>query len=243
MLVAVIDDDFWRRESMTRALSSHADIDVVLSVTQDDVLASTVELWNGIDLAIVDVLDERAPGEVGTDLYSGIMALDHLRDLPVRTLAITPHEGHPIVQLRLYQAGPDWVYYRWELNDPEALVEALCRPMPSRQPRRPTADELREFGVASAQVNEVIKHYEKSELYGRVHSTVGLKHLTVSRRTLDRFRSTTSVLGFRSTEQLSTVRQARRTPRWPDVRSFLLVAMGRPHTSDAPSPVANPPEQ
>ena len=224
--VAVVDDDAWKRSAMAEQLDATGGVDVVNALDQDQATAWPTEMWKQTDVAVVDVFDDRAPGEIGTDLYSGIMAVECLAPLPVRTLAIVPNEGHPLVQLRLCQANPDAVYSRWELPSLEELSRALFDPSP-RPPAVPHRSVLSSFGAERLNANEVVRLYLGSALAGRLEVGTGLKHVSMSRRELDRFRIAVAAAGFAGTEELNWASVNRRAPRWPDTRACLLRLLGR----------------
>src|SRR5438045_2488613 len=85
----------------------------------DQVTAATWprESWRDVDAVLVDIFDDSAVGEIGTDVYSGIGVVERTRDLPVRCIAVTPNCAHPLVQLRLHHAKPDYCYHRFQVLD------------------------------------------------------------------------------------------------------------------------------
>jgi len=213
---------------MAAQLEARPEIDVVCQLDQDKALAWPIENWSTVDVAVVDVLDEFAPAEMGTDLYSGIMTLQRIRELAVRTVAIVPHPGNALMALRIHESGADGVYHRWELNDLDQLVRAIADPDPARAPARPDQAELAAFGArVSAKVNEAVGHYEGSLVYGLVAPDIGQKSLAVPRRVLDRFRGQIAATGFDGTETRSLAGRRVLAPRWPDVRDYLLRLLGR----------------
>lgn len=225
--MVVIDDDHWKRTAMAEELRRNRDIEVVAVADQDLALLWPSEQWADVDLAIVDVFDENAPAEVGTDVFSGIAVLDQLRDLPVRTLAITPHCQHPLIQLRLHQADVDWLYHRWEVNDPDHLVAAVLEPSDDHVPQRPDESVLRLHGAHRAQTNRAVDIYLESSLAGRIRPDVEVDETGQSRRTVEGFRVDIAKAGFEGTEQLATWSRAYKAPRWPDVRDYVLTLLGR----------------
>ncbi|MCD9625249.1 hypothetical protein [Rhabdothermincola salaria] len=231
--VVVVDDDYWKRSSMAQKLNEHPTIAVTHALSQDETATWPLENWSGIDLAVVDIFDEHAPGEVGTDVFSGIKAIEILKPLPVRTFAITPHCQHPLVRLRLHHAGADWLYHRWEINDLDLLVEALLEPDDDHRPLTPSPSELEDIGCKASRPNDAIRLYEASPLYGRLRTEIGLKGLGVPRRKVDQLRVAVMETGFEGTEERSGAGERRiRAPRWPDIRDHLLAALGR---SDVPA--------
>jgi hypothetical protein len=226
--VAVIDDDRWRRSAMARHLDAHDATDVALEADHDRALRLPSDAWSEVDVAIIDVFDELAPAEVGTDLYSGIMTLAALRDLPLRTIAIVPHSGNALLRLRVHECGADAVYFRWELNELDPLIAAITTPAPDRAPIRPDAEELRGYGTrVSARVNDAIRHYEQSALYGQIGPETTQAALGLPRRAVNRFRTGVSSTGFDGTELRSGATRRVVAPRWPDVRDHVLRLLGR----------------
>jgi hypothetical protein len=198
--IAVIDDDYWKREHMAQELDSSPHIAVVHALDQDTAVAWSLAQWDEIDIAIVDVVDEMAPGEVGTDMFSGIQALERLKHIDVKTLAITPHRHHPIVELRIHQANVNWVYRRYEVNDLDRLVDVLLAPASDHQPVRPADDELERFGARVALPNNSVRAYERSEFHGLLTDDSGQKELKTTYRKLERFRHAVVRTGFKGTE-------------------------------------------
>jgi len=199
MRVAIVDDDYWQRDAMARAIGDDDRFTVALALTQDEVLQETDAesvRWEGVDLVIVDVFDESAPAEIGADVFSGIAALDHLhrikveRALRLELLAITTHCQHPLVQLRLAQSGANWAYHRWEVNSPELLIGVLLDPDPGHVPQRPAYADLAKHGSTEVDANGMVRAYERSAIAGRLTSDAGhdqLERQGVSRRAIDSF--------------------------------------------------------
>jgi hypothetical protein len=227
MRVVVIDDDHWKRSAMAAELDAHPSIGVVHVIDQDEAVAWPISRWEEIDVAVVDVFDENAPSEVGTDVFSGIAALDRLKELPVRTLAITPHCQHPLIQMRIFESRADALYHRWEVNDLGRLVDAILNPDDDHAPARPASPVLAAYGARRAATNSAVRVYERSPLFGLLRSDVGLKSLHLPRRTTDHFRTDIADTGFDGTEDLSYAGRRHLAPRWPDVRDFVLTLLGR----------------
>ena len=143
----------------------------------------------------------------------------------VRTLAITPHRQHPIVELRIFQANANWVYRRHELNDLDRLIDALLSPAPDHRPVRPDDEVLRSFGAGLALPNRSVQIYEASEFHARLTEDSGRKELRTTYRKLESFRIAITRTGFNGTEYRHDG-----GPRWPDVRAYVLRAIGRKDT-------------
>lgn len=231
--VVVIDDDHWKRTAIAQELEADKRIGLEAVIDQDEALRWHEDRWGGVDLAIVDIFDEQAPGEIGTDVFSGIAALDRLRDLPIKTFAITPHCQHPLIQLRINQAQPNWLYHRWEVNDPERLIQAILNPAEDHVLRRPSEDILGQYGVVRlrdgrlARTNESVRVYKRSALLGHLRPDLEIEDLPISRRRVETFRIKIARTGFMGTHNRSTATRNVRGPRWPDVRDYLLTLLGR----------------
>ena len=224
--VAIVDDNRYTREHMREELDRSPHIAVVFALDQDEALAWSSERWNEVDVAIVDVFDESAPFEPGTDLYSGISVLHRLRALPVRTIALTAHRFHPLVEQRIFESGADHLYHRWQVNDFVELEAAVLAPDPSHRPSSVPASVLRRYGADLAQINLSVITYERSALHGRLEADATHRTVRVTRRTLDAFAEAIRRLGFHAPPPPNT-RGVRDRARWPDVRDYLLVLLGR----------------
>ena len=74
--IVVVEDDPWKRDALADRLDASGQVEVTAALDQDDAAGRVDSFWKSVDIALVDVYDDRAPGEVGTDLYSGITAID-----------------------------------------------------------------------------------------------------------------------------------------------------------------------
>lgn len=234
LTVIVVDDDEWKRAGMVERLDATAEVDVVDAVDQDTAAKWTPDGWKDIDAVLVDVLDDRAPGEIGTDLYSGISVVERVARLPVRSVAVTPNCAHPLVHLRLHQAHPDFVYHRWQVATLEMLAEALRYPKGDHRLPEPDRNEIRMFGARKLLANDAVRTYVGSALYGKLQADVGLKELSrlgVSRRKVDSFKGQIVDHGFIYSDTLSNLerkgRKVYEPPRWPAIRDLMLTLLGR----------------
>jgi hypothetical protein len=230
--IAVVEDDPWKRGALVDRLAASREVEVVAALDQDDVAGRAESFWTSVEVALVDVYDEQAPGEVGTDLYSGITAIERLTPLKVTVVAVIPHTPHPLVQLRLAHANPDRVYRRWELDDVSRVLDALQADGPDRRPAWPLVDALRRCGAERAHPNAAVAAYLDSPLSGMLRPELRLSEIGLSRRQVDQLRFSIGRTGFSGTEQLSGAQRAVLAPRWPDVRDYLLRLLGR---LDAPA--------
>jgi hypothetical protein len=228
--VAVIDDDWFKREHMKQELDKSPHIAVVHAIDQDTAATWTEDEWGAIDFAVVDVFDDFAPLEIGTDLFSGVAALERLRDLEVRTIAITSHRHHPLVEHRVFQSGANYLYRRSELNNVDRLEFVLLNPDEERRPKAVKPQVLRRFGADQARMNRSVSAYEISPIYGKLYESATHRSVAVPRRTLDAF-----TRPFRKTNFVAPPPPEEPTMRmpakWVHVRDYLLVLIGR---KDAP---------
>lgn len=225
--VAVVEDDPWKRGALADRLSGSGQVEVVSALDQDDAARRSKDFWSSVDIALVDVYDDRAPGEVGSDLYSGITAIERLAPLDVAVVAMIPHTPHPLVQLRLAHARPDRVYRRWELADVPRILDAFREDGRDRRPVSPSVAELRRFGADRARPNVAIAAYLASPLNGMLRPGLKSSEVGLPRRTVDELRFAVARAGFAGVEQLSGAQRAVLAPRWPDVRDYLLRLLGR----------------
>ena len=142
-------------------LDAHDDIEVVHAMSHDDATEWSDEQFGEFDCAVVEVIDELARNEAGTDLFSGIDALERLRRLPVTTYAVTPHRHHPIVEQRIYQSGADFIYRQFEINDAEWFVSQLISPDESHRVRPVPSTELQKFGAERSRTNDAVDALER----------------------------------------------------------------------------------
>ena len=227
--VVIVDDDEWKRSGMRQRLDATAEIAVVEAVDEKTAASWPLDSWSEIDTVLVDIFDDRATGEVGTDLYSGISVVERVRRLPVRCIVVTPSCAHPLVQLRLHQAEPDFCYHRFQLAELGALSEALRYPARDHRLPAPDVDAIKSFGARKLLANDVVRTYCKSPLHGKLQSDSGHKALKsegVSRRAVDRFKDEVVGHGFDHTEA-DPPGAFDEPPRWPVVRSLVLRLLGR----------------
>ena len=228
--VAVVDDDWYKREHMRQELDRSPNIEVVHAIDQDMAKTWTGDDWGNIDCCIVDVFDDAAPLEVGTDLFSGIGAIERLHALRIRTIAITPHRHHPLVEHRIVQSGASSLHRRWEFNDLNQLEYVLLNPDPKRAPVEVPRKILRRYGADFTRANHAVAAYENSELYGRLQEDATHRSVKVPRRTLEAFTESIRSTGFYAPPPKGAP-EVRRDAKWAHVRDYLLILLGR---KDAP---------
>lgn len=242
--VVVVDDDQFKREGMAATLRSMPHFDVRELLDQDTAAAWPIDSWRDVEAVVVDVLDDVARGEKGTDLYSGLRVVERTRDLPVKCIAITPHCGHPLVQLRLHQARPDYCYHRYHLNSPELLADAVRFSDAKFRPAEPDRYLLRAMGAERLRANEAVRAYESSELYSMLELDVDVTSLKrkATHRAPERLRDALVGLGFDYTSTAAGQRKRLKRmerdgladhelddvkPGWTAVRDLILALLGR----------------
>lgn len=232
--LVIVEDEVWKREGMVANLAAHGGFEILAAVNHDEAFEWPRSRWSDIDVALVDVYDDHAPGEVGTDLYSGIRVVERMRDLPIRCVAITPSCAHPLVQLRLTQAAPDFCYHRYELRSLDVLATVLAWPDRARRPAAPDPHLLRRLGARELRANELVSAFETSPLHRVLRSTSGLKELSqqgVGRRAVNRSREIAVECGYLHFDTLDKESQAHylveELPRWPVIRDLILTLLGR----------------
>jgi hypothetical protein len=158
--------------------------------------------------------------EVGTDVYAGIELIERLRATGSRTrvVAITPTRANPLLTERLIGCGVDFVYERWDFEEPADLLRAILDPLERFRPRSHPAWVLTEEGLGLwADPNLAMAYYRASPLYGRVRP--GITQAAIGpRRSVIRLRDQVITTGFVGVGP---------RPRWNEVRDYLLKLAGR----------------
>lgn len=219
--VVIVDDDEFKRAGIRARLDATPEVAVVADVDQDIAASWPEDRWSDVDAVLVDIFDDRGVGERGTDLYSGIKVVDRVRPIKnLRCIAVTTSCAHPLVQLRLHQAGPDYCYHRFQLMDLEAVMEAVRFPERGRRLPPPDSSTIKSLGAWNLKANDVVRTYERSPLYPKLDAQAGIKELKavgVERRAIDQFKQQIVGHGFNHLEAV----------RWPAVRTLVLRLLGR----------------
>ena len=221
MRVAVFDDDLLTRAGARQVLRRHP------GITAARVQSLTVGLaMDGAELAdhdcvVVDVHDQsRERREVGTDVYAGIELVERLRATGsrARVVVITPTRANPLLTERLIGCGVDYVYERWDFQEPGDLLRAVLQPIERFRPLRHPSWVLTEEGLGLwADPNLAMAYYKASPLYGRIRPGVTQPAIG-SRRAATSLRDQVIATGFVG---------AGPRPRWNEVRDYLLKLAGR----------------
>jgi len=204
MRIAIVDDDPYKRTGMAVVLDPRPEVEVVHQLTQDEALGWSERQWGRLDYVVVDVFDDCNAGLEGTDLYSGIRVLEHLRNLKRRgltttTIALTPYRFHPLIEQRIFQAEADYLFHRWEVVDPQVFIRTLLEPSEDHRPAPVPAHVLHQYGAWLARTNEAVAAYRRSELYGRLRprlKATSLRRRGLARSRIDAFTTAIESAGF-----------------------------------------------
>lgn len=221
MRVAVFDDDLLTRAGARHVLRRDPGVTAVLIRSLRTGLAMPDDELVGYDCVVVDVHDQtRELSEVGTDVYAGIELIERLRAAGSRAsvVAITPTRTNPLLTERLIRCGVDFVYERWDFQEPADLLRAVFDPLERFRPRSHPTWVLNEEGIGLwADPNLAMARYKASPLYGRVRP--GLTQAAIGpRRAVTSLRDEVIATGFVGTGP---------QPRWNEVRDYLLKLAGR----------------
>lgn len=225
--VVVIDDNEYERCGLAQRLDEQDEIAVVRQLSQDEAATKPDDWFGEFDVALVEVVDEFARGEIGTDLYSGITALGRLRPLAVRTIALAPSHMHPLVEQRLFEVGTNFMYRRHEVMDPEFLAAKLAHPDDDHAVHQVDRHTLDVYGARQAEIQEAVDAYERSAFNGHLHEDTKaylLYKSVISRRALDKLMDrirATRYVGTRSE------RAAGGEVGFPSIKGHVLRIIGR----------------
>ncbi len=230
----VIDDDLLTREGARRVFSMHRAIGVYRDHTLEDALRQDPDYWRQFNVIVVDVHDEaKQVYEKGTDVYTGVALIEMIRSRGIRSriLAITPSRDDPLLWERLTRSGADYVHQRIDFQSPADLVQAVLNPNERCRPVSYPRWVLVQEGLGDgANPNRAVALFKNSPLYGKVDRGVTLE-ATGARREVRRLRDQIIASGFVGSGQ---------TPRWNEVRDYLLKLTGRMHVQPRPHPYLPP---
>ena len=150
---------------MASLLADDDGIDVAASLTHAGAL-DRPDLWDGIDVVLVDAADERN----AADHFPGVAVVEEVRRHrpPGRTtvIVITGHFFDDAVRRRMREARADFYFHRSELGDARSLRDAVLHPQVARRVPDPVDPEaLFSQGVtAETRVNRAVEHARDSGL-------------------------------------------------------------------------------
>jgi len=157
--VVVVDDDDINRRGIASLLGEDPGIDVVGSVTHADALGRP-DLWDGVDVALVDAADERNHA----DNFPGVAVVEEVRRHRPRgqtvIVVITGHFFDDAVRRRMREAQADFYYHRSEVGDARSLRDAVLHPDAHRRVPGPVDPaELFNQGVTDdTRVNRAVSY-------------------------------------------------------------------------------------
>jgi len=230
MRVVVIDDNPFERHGLVALLQEQDGVEVVANLSQDKAVAAGDDEFGEIDVAFVEVVDEDAQCEVGTDLYSGISAIERLSPLAVATIAMVPNSLHPLVHQWLFEAGTDFAYHRHEVMDPERLARALVAPDEAHRVRPVDSAVLDSYGAKTARLQEAVRVLEASGFHGFLSDDVDASDLyaqdIVQRNDTRKFVKGITAIDFDGEPE---VRSADVKVGFPQVKKFVVSIIGVRH--------------
>lgn len=226
----VIDDDVLTREGARRVFTMHPAIGRYEDHTLEDALGLDAQHWRQFDVIVVDIHDETKQAyEKGTDVYTGVALIELIRSHGIRSriLAITPSRNDPLLWERLTRSGADYVHQRIDFQAPADLVQAVLQPNETCRPVSYPRWVLIQEGLGQgANPNRAVAIFKNSPLYGLVDRDITLE-ATGTRREVRRLRDQIIDTGFVGSGQ---------SPRWNEVRDYLLKLTGRLHVEPRPHP-------
>jgi DNA-binding NarL/FixJ family response regulator len=163
--VVIVDDDDINRRGMASLLAEDAGIEVAASVTHAEALGRP-ELWDGVDVVVVDAADERNPD----DHFPGVAVVEEVRRRRprgrCRIVVITGHFFDDAVRRRMREAEADFYYHRSDVGDAGSLRDAVLRPDAQRRVPEPVDQaELFNQGVTDeTRVNRAVAYAAEHEL-------------------------------------------------------------------------------
>jgi CheY-like chemotaxis protein len=123
--VIVDDDELWR-EKMAVLLGTRDDL-VVTATATHEVAVRWTEEWTGVDVVVVDAGDVRRQD----DQFPGVGVVREARhrcSAGARIVVVTGHFLDDALRWRMREAGADYFYHRSDVQDPDALYDAVVHP-------------------------------------------------------------------------------------------------------------------
>ncbi len=229
MRIAVLDDDLLTLRGAAAILEASPRFTRSVAMSLDKAMRQPPSFWQGFDRILVDVHDKaREMREHGTDVYTGIAVIEAIRrsGYTAPIMAVTPSKANPLLAQRLLYSGAHFVYERWDFQTVDDLIDAVANPCDLARAKGHPPRVLLEEGLSDrANPNRAVEVYKASPLYGRVRPDI-TQAATGPRRAAIRLRDDVASTGFVGTGC---------SPRWNEVRDYLLKLTGRmPVTSRRP---------
>ena len=165
--VVVVDDDDINRRGMASLLGEDAGIAVAGSVTHAGALGRP-DLWEGVDVVLVDAADERNPA----DHFPGVAVVLEIRRHRTRAqtliVVVTGHFFDDAVRRRMREAQADFYYHRSEVGDERSLRDAVLRPEAHRRVPDPVdpVDLFNQGITDDTRVNRAVTYAAEHDLEG-----------------------------------------------------------------------------
>lgn len=231
MNIAVIDDDLLTQRGAMAVFESDPGFSRSVALTLEEALGKHRSYWQRFDRIFVDVYDKaREMREPGTDVYTGVAVIEAIQRSGFAALivAMTPTKANPLLAERLKYSGVHYVYERWDFQCVEDLIDAVRNPCDLARPKSHSARVLLEEGLGRwSNPNRAVEVFKASPLYGKVLPNMTQTAIG-SRRAAMRLRDEVAATGFVGTGQ---------SPRWNEVRDYLLKLTGRIDVEDRRPPV------
>ncbi|MGH7692869.1 MAG: hypothetical protein ACREOA_09180 [Candidatus Dormibacteria bacterium] len=173
--VVVVDDDDISRRGIATLLAEDSGIEVLGELTHAQALGANHQ-WSLADVVIVDAADARRED----DHFPGVAVVQAIRSRrsPAETMVIviTGHYFDDAIRRRMREARADFFYHRTELQDGQALRDAVLRPDEARAGVPPISDQeaLIRIGVTStSRVNEGVGFALRGGLESTLQANTG----------------------------------------------------------------------
>lgn len=158
--VVVVDDDDISRRGLAELLAERPEIELLATLTHAEALACP-ERWDQVDIAVVDAADRRRQD----DQFPGVSVVEEIRRRrsPAQTLVIviTGHFFDDALRRRMREAAADYFYHRSEVQDADALCEAVLHPQAGKAGVPALRDPSAMFGLGisrSSRVNAGVRY-------------------------------------------------------------------------------------
>jgi CheY-like chemotaxis protein len=219
--VVIVDDDVWVRGGRAQALSGVDGIEVVATVSHAEAL-DRPELWDGVDVVLVDAWDPRA----GFDRFPGVRVVEAIRSVggpDVMVIVITGHVINDMLRLRMAEAGADFFYGHDDVSNLDQLLAVITCPDDERRPEL-DPDRLELLGVRPGSQPNAVLNRVSDQQWQAAFSGQSQKSLPLSRRAIMRIRRELGEVG-RVAPSTGTSRQAR-WPEWQQIVRVVNLARG-----------------
>ncbi len=214
--VVIVDDDLWIRNGRAAAL---CDVDVVATLDHAQAMDAT-ELWDRVDVALVDAWDHRA----GFDRFPGVGVVEAIRRrrTPDETtiIVITGHVVNDMLRLRMAEAGADYFYGHDDVAGVAELNDVIHSPGSDHRPVV-AAEVLHELGVRRGSQPNAALAWIRSEGFDDAFSGESQKSLPVTRRAIMRIRREIATIARVEDPPPTGTERDVRWPEWQHIVRFV----------------------